>query len=52
MDNLEKAIQEINDKIGVIDGELEMLKQKKEENKDKIELGYMTRNYNAHFIHL
>lgn len=42
MENLEKSIQEINKKINVIDGELEILKQRKEESKDKIELGIIS----------
>lgn len=42
MENLEKSIQEINKKISVIDGELEILKQRKEESKDKIELGIIS----------
>ena len=42
MENLEKSIQEINKKINVIDGELEILKQRKEESKDKVELGIIS----------
>ena len=42
MENLEKSIQEINKKISAIDGELEILKQRKEESKDKIELGIIS----------
>ena len=42
MENLEKSIQEINKKINAIDGELEILKQRKEENKDKVELGIIS----------
>ena len=42
MENLEKSIQEINKKINAIDGELEILKQRKEESKDKIELGIIS----------
>lgn len=42
MENLEKLIQEINKRINAIDGELEILKQRKEESKDKIELGIIS----------
>lgn len=42
MENLEKSIQEINKRINAIDGELEILKQRKEESKDKIELGIIS----------
>lgn len=42
MENLEKLIQEIDERINVIDGELEILKQRKEESKDKIELGIIS----------
>lgn len=42
MENLEKLIQEIDKRINVIDGELEILKQRKEESKDKIELGIIS----------
>ena len=31
MDNLEKLIQEMNDRISIIDGELAILKQRKKE---------------------
>ena len=42
MDNLEKLIQEMNDRIKVIDGELALLKQKEEDDKDKIKLGIIS----------
>lgn len=42
MENLEKLIQEIDKRINAIDGELEILKQRKEESKDKIELGIIS----------
>lgn len=42
MENLEKLIQEIDKRINVIDSELEILKQRKEESKDKIELGIIS----------
>ena len=42
MDNLEKVIQQINDRINMIDGKLDELEQKRQDNKDKVELGVIS----------